>query len=119
MKYLYLILAIGALSCSKDKPVKNGIEIWAGAKIVENKWWAVNVNSPINITSTGTVTAEWDVYNTNNDFLYKRSATVPYSFTGGLSTSFEKSIEQGSISMVAKNIKILSISGSGGYVFKY
>ncbi len=119
MKYLYLILLTALVSCSKPKVEKNGLEIWAQAKVVEVKWWAINLNTATPITSTGTFTAEWDVYNDQNVFLYKRSGTANYTFTDGIATSFEKTTEQGALSMTAKNIKITSITGSGGYTWKY
>lgn len=119
MKYLYLILLTALVSCSKPKTEKNGLGIWANAKVVDVKWWAINLNTGSNITSTGTFTAEWDVYNDQNVFMYKRSGTASYSFNNGMSTSFEKTATQGALSMTAKNIKILSITGSGGYTWKY
>lgn len=119
MKYLYLILLTALVSCSKPKTEKNGLEIWASAKVIDVKWWAINLNTSTPITSTGTFTAEWDVYNANNDFMYKRSGTASYSFNNTIYTSFEKTETQGALSMTAKNIKITSITGTGGYTFKY
>lgn len=119
MKYFLLILAIATISCSKDKTENNGTEIWASAKVIDVQWWALNLNTADPITSTGTFTAEWDVYNDAGAFLYKRSGTVTYSFNNSISTSFEKSATQGALSMEARNIKIKSITGSGGHKFKY
>lgn len=119
MKYLYLILLAGLISCSKPKTEPNGIPLSMNAEIVENKWWAISLVSDIPVTSTGTVSVQWDVYNSNGDFLYKRSATVSYEFVNDRHSTKVKSTEQGAVSMIVKNEKILSISGSGGYVFSY
>lgn len=120
MKYLYLILLIGFASCSKPKVEDpNAISLSMNAEVVENKWWAVSLVSEIPITSTGTVSVTWDCYNSNDVFLYKRSATVTYEFVNSRHSTQVKSTEQGAISMTAKNEKIVSVGGSGGYVFSY
>lgn len=120
MKYLILFsLSLALFSCSKEKTKPNGIDISMNADIVENKWWAISLVAESAITSTGTVSVEWDVYNDAGAYLYHRSATVPYTFNNDRHSVQEKSTVQGTISMVAKNEKITSISGTGGYNFDF
>lgn len=122
MKYLYLIVLATLLSCSKSKSDTNdpnAIPISVNAKVIDVKWWALSIQADRAITTTGTVTAEWDVYNDSDVFLYKKSGTVTFSFNNAMATSFEKSATQGALSMKAKNGKILSITASGNYKFKY
>lgn len=119
MKYLILLVALAAFSCSKDKTDPNAIHLSMNADVVENKWWAISLVSAKDITSTGTVSVEWDVYNSNGDFLYKKSATVPYTFAASRHSVQEKSTVQGTSTMTAKNEKIISINGTGGYTFAY
>jgi hypothetical protein len=118
MKALILILAVAAISCSKPeiKP-NNGVKIYPQAKVIDARYWHVIITSEKTVTSSGTITLEWDVYSEGNDFMYHRSATVPYSFEGNQNTGFIKTSVQGATTMKARNEKIVSITGS--VVFTY
>lgn len=118
MKILIPILLI-LVSCSKSKEdaPANAIKITVNANIVQNKYWSVSIYSDKPIISEGTAKVEWDVWS-NGQFMYKRSADITYKFDGNQlnSPDFVTTI-QGAVSMSAKNGKIISMSGTGGYNF--
>lgn len=119
MKILIPILFI-LLSCSKSKEdtPANGIKITVNAKIVQNKYWSVSIFSDKPIVSEGTAKVEWDVWS-NGQFAYTRSADITFKFDGNQlnSPDFVTTV-QGATSMTAKNGKIISMTGTGGYSFK-
>jgi len=89
------------------------------AEVIDVKWWAISFTADIPVTSTGTASVEWDVHNDAGVFLYKRSATITYEFNNSRHSTQVKSTEQGALSMTARNEKIISFSGTGGYDFDY
>lgn len=120
MKYLYILLLVALFSCSKDKETDpNAIPISMNAEVVENKWWAISLVSRDPITSSGTVDVKWNVYNDAGAFMYEKTTTVTYDFVNSRHSIQTKSTVQGSNTMSARNEKITSISGSGGYSFSY
>lgn len=119
MKIFIPILFV-LLSCSKSKEEipANAIKITVNAHIVNNKYWAVSIYSEKPIVSEGTAKVEWDVWS-NGQFAYKRSADITYKFDGNQLNSPEfTTTVQGAVSMSAKNGKIISMSGTGGYSFR-
>jgi hypothetical protein len=119
MKYLYLILLTSLIACSKEKTDPNAIEVSASAIIVENKYWALSIYSQKELNCTGTASVEWEVYNDQNAFMYKKSASIDFTFTNSHNSPYVKTAVQGTISMTGKFCKIKSISSTGGYKFKY
>lgn len=120
MKTIILsLIAIALVSCSKSKEdTTPAVTITPRAFVVDNRHWAVAIGSDQAITSTGTVTVSWNVHGTGGGFMYERTATVPYSFNGSMASNYEVTDIIASGSMTARNVRVISISGTGGYTFK-
>lgn len=120
MKIIYTLIAIVLFSCSKNKEEipANSVKVTAVAKVVNNRYWAVDLFTEKLIVSEGTAKVEWDVYS-NGQFMYKKSAEIAFKFDGNqLNSPTVITTIQGATSMDGRNENIVSMSGSGGYSFR-